>query len=220
MTATAFETAPPLYRRFARRNRLVAVLRVAVPVVGVLLLCVPLVRLGLSMVAETVSVGGVRLERDTLVIDAPRFTGTTGAGEVYAMTARTAQTRVGDLDTADLADLEVTLTGEGGYRAEARFSSAQWVMSAERLSSNEDVFVSDTTGADGVLAGVEVDWPAQIVTSEGPIAFSFSAGGQLRARTMRHDIANATWQFSNVSLLMTPTPDAGVSRQPITDAAP
>ena len=87
-------------------------------------------------------------------------------------------------------------------------------MSSEYLTSNEDVTVSDSTGAQGVLAGVEVDWPAQIITSDGPVRFAFDSGAHLYADTMEHDLDAARWQFSGVNLDMMPQPDAGEVRDP------
>jgi lipopolysaccharide export system protein LptC len=217
---TQSEVRHALYSRFGRRNRLIGLLRIAVPLAGALLLAVPMVQIALSFVGETVSVGGVRLQSDTLVIDSPRFQGTTADGGAYVMTADRAESRVGDLDIADLYGLDIDLVGQAGYRASARLTTAQWTMSSEHLTSNEDVFVTDSTGADGILAGADVDWPAQIITSEGPVLFTFETGSQLNAQTMDYDMGNAVWRFTRVSLDMIPAPDAGEARNPHAQGTP
>lgn len=217
MSAASPEIRRDLYARLARHNRRVGVLRIAVPVLALALLSVPIVQFAVSMVSDALPVAGVRLENDTLVIAAPRFEGRTATGTVYKMSAARAESRIGDLDTVDLYGLGVDLSGGGGYHAEIGFTTAQWTMSTERLVSNEDVFITDSTGADGVLAGVEVDWPGQIITSDGPVHFVFEGGNRLEAATMRHDMGAAIWQFGNVRLEMIPAQDDGQERDPFAE---
>ena len=202
------------YLRFARHNRRIAALRWVVPIAGIVVLSMPALQLAASMVGDIIPIEGIRLENDTLVIDGPRFEGRTATGSNYTLEAARAESRVGNLDTADLYDLTVDIADDSGYSAHVEFASAEWTMSTEYLTSNEDVTVSDSTGAQGVLAGVEVDWPAQIITSDGPVRFSFDTGAQLYADTMEHDLDAARWQFSGVNLDMMPQPDAGAARDP------
>ena len=213
MTAIVPDARVTLYRRFQRRNRLVAALRVLVPVLGLALLVVPFGRMLVSAFAPGFSVEGIRLENDTLVIDAPRFEGTLDDGGVYYMTAARAESRVGDLDTIDLYDLDLDLSGAGGYLADAVFARAQWTLSTEQLYSNEDVLVSDSTGASGVLAGVALDWPGQVVTSDGPVRFDFAGGNRLRAQQMYYDVNASHWRFTRVSIEMTPAEDSSGERE-------
>lgn len=201
-----------LYRRFLRHNRRIGLLRIAVPALAIMLLLVPLSRFALTTLAESFAGAGIRLESDTLVLDAPRFEGTTAAGDVYVMVAERAESAVGNLDLVELWDLTLDLTGDAGYSAHAFLTRATWTMSAERLVSNEDVQVSDSTGARGLLAGVDVDWPAQILTSEGPVRFDFDNGNSLTSQQMRYDIQDSHWWFTSVRLQMVPAPDQGADR--------
>lgn len=214
MTAPTAAMRLETYNRFIRHNRRIAALRWIVPVAGVIALSVPVFQLGAAMVADALPIQGIRLENDTLVIDGPRFEGRTATGSNYAMEAARAESRVGNLDTADLYDLTVDINDGGGYRARVDFSAAEWTMSTEYLISNEDVHVADSTGARGVLAGVEVDWPAQVIESDGPVHFTFESGAQLVAETMIYEIDAGRWQFSRVDLDMLPQADAGEDRDP------
>lgn len=217
MSSANPEIRHEIYARLARHNRRIGILRIGVPVLAVALLVSPIVQIGISMVADAIPVAGIRLDNDTLVIESPRFEGRTGNGTVYTMVADRTESRIGDLDVVDLYDLGIDLSGDGGYTARIDFSTAQWTMSEERLVSNEDVFVRDSTGADGVLAGADVDWPGQVITSDGPIRFIFGGGNQLDAQTMIHDMGAAIWQFETVTLEMIPTPDEGGERDPFAE---
>jgi hypothetical protein len=214
MIAPSASVRHETYQRFVAHNRRIAALRWLVPVAGVLVLSFPAFQIAASMVGDIIPIEGIRLENDTLVIEGPRFEGRTATGSNYTLEAARAESRVGNLDTADLYDLSVDIADDDGYRAHIEFATAAWTMSTEYLTSNEDVTVSDSTGARGVLAGVEVDWPAQILTSDGPVRFAFDTGAQLYADTMEHDLEAARWQFTGVDLDMVPQPDAGEARDP------
>lgn len=214
MSAASPEIRHEIYTRLARHNRRIGLLRIGVPVVALALLVSPIVQISISMLADALPIAGLRLDNDTLVIEAPRFDGRTANGTVYRMTADRTESRIGDLDVVDLYDLRIDLADDADYRAQIDFTTAQWTMSAERLVSNEDVFVTDSAGADGVLAGAEVDWPGQVITSDGPIVFIFGGGNRLDAATMVHDMGAAIWQFETVQLEMSPAPDDGEDRDP------
>ncbi|AEQ53422.1 hypothetical protein [Pelagibacterium halotolerans] len=214
MIAPSASVRHETYLRFARHNRRIAALRWMVPAAGMLILAVPAFQIAASMTGDIVPIEGIRLENDTLVIEGPRFEGRTATGSNYALEAARAESRVGNLDTADLYDLTVDIADDSGYSAHIEFASAEWTMSTEYLVSNEDVAVSDSTGARGVLAGVEVDWPAQVLASDGPVRFAFDTGAQLYADTMEHDLDAARWQFTGVNLDMVPQRDAGEARDP------
>lgn len=217
MSAASPEIRHRLYKRLTRHNRVISVLRFAIPALAIGLLVLPATQIIVSMVSEVIPIAGIRLDNDTLVIDTPRFDGRTATGTVYRMTAARAESRIGDLDIADLYDMRVDLRDDGDYRALALFSAAQWTMSQERLISNEDVTITDSTGMQAVLGGVDIDWPGQIVTSQGPVAITFGDGNQLDAATMVHDMDAAIWQFGSVHVEMRPTADTDTARDPFAE---
>ncbi len=53
-----------------------------------------------------------------------------------------------------------------------------------------------------------------MITSEGPVRFTFESGAQLDADTMVYQMEAARWRFSGVDLDMVPQADAGESRDP------
>ncbi|MCD7058541.1 hypothetical protein [Pelagibacterium xiamenense] len=212
MSAAQPDMSEAVYRNIARHNRAIAALRIAVPVAGLILFSVPLIQFALGVVGETIVVDGAALDADTLVIQSPRFEGLTADGAVYRMEAARSESDTGNLDVSTLYDLTIDLDGAAGYWAEVTFSRAEWTMSREYLSSDETVYVEDSTGAQGVLEGAEADWPAQIIKSDGPVRFTYANGSELNANTMVHDIAAATWHFTGPKVEMQPVADAGTPR--------
>lgn len=220
MTVPSASARTAAYRGFLAHNRRVSVLRWAVPVAGAVVLAVPMVQLLFSMLADVIPIEGIRLDNDTLVIDGPTFEGRTATGTNYAMVSDRAETRVGNLDTIDLFGLRIDLEDGADYSAEIGFSTATWTMSTEHLVSNEDVAITDSTGMSGILAGVDVDWPNQMIASDGPVRIAFDTGAELVADTMIHDMDAQWWAFTGVSLDMIPRDDAGTERDPFAVEAP
>lgn len=197
-----------------RHNRRIGILRWAVPALGIAIAALPLFEAVAGRVAEALPALGVWLQSDTLVVAGPRFEGRTAQGVAYVMIAERAETRAGDLDTVDLYGLSVDMADGPAYTAHAASDYAIWTMDGETLFSDRTVEVSDSTGANGVLEGVLIDWPARRITSEGPVDFTFANGTALNAGTMVHDIDAGLWHFTGVHLEMIPGADAGADRDP------
>lgn len=212
MTTAQPDTREAQFSRIGRHNAMIAILRIAVPVLGLILLAMPLVQFAGNLAGNGITVGGATLDADTLVIQSPRFEGLTADGAVYRMDAARSESDTGNLDVSTLYDLTIDLDGAAGYWAQVEFSRAQWTMSTEYLTSDQEVHVTDSTGAQGVLGGADADWPAQVITSDGPVRFTFTNGSNLTADTMVHDISQGTWHFTGAEVEMQPTEDAGVPR--------
>lgn len=202
------------YENFVRHNKIISILRWVVPVVGVVFLSIPVIEYNLRKIIDILPFEGIFLQNDTLVVDAPKFEGVTAAGAAYSMSAESAESYIGNLDVTALRGLVVDIVDGTDYTANVRFKTAQWTMSQELLVSNDDVFVTDSTGVKGVLAGVEVNWPKQIVASDGPVMFSFDNGTQINGRQMVYDLSAAKWTFTKVNVTMAPEADAGEERDP------
>ena len=91
-----------VYDRLVWRNRVVGVLRLLVPLSGSLALAGLSVALYLNAIGGDFSIGSVSLDRDMLVIGAPRYSGRLANGGTYDVTAETARAQVNNLDRLDV----------------------------------------------------------------------------------------------------------------------
>ena len=74
------------------RNRLVGVLRIAVPAVGVAAFLVLIGQMWLTSIARQYGVSGIRIDRGQLVVETPQYSETGEDGSRYLVTAEAART--------------------------------------------------------------------------------------------------------------------------------
>jgi lipopolysaccharide export system protein LptC len=103
-----------MYKRLARRNALVALLRIGVPFFGVLLLLFLIIQIMIANVTEQYGVSGVILERDALVIETPSYSGTMANGTEYSVTADKATALLSNTSVLDLTNAVLELVRPGG----------------------------------------------------------------------------------------------------------
>ena len=82
------------YRKLVRRNRMVGVLRLAVPVVGAFVLVALLVQIALSSLGARYSIGRIEVSPDRIKVEAPEYAGTMSDGSTYRVWAEEAAAAV------------------------------------------------------------------------------------------------------------------------------
>lgn len=190
------------YDALARHNRLVARLRILVPIVGALVLVALVVQIWIANMGVNVNVKGITFDRGVLTIDAPHFSGTTPDGMVYDLTADEARTRLGDAAHSDLSDLRLDLRGEGDYRLRAQAKTARLTLSSQVVHVSGPMIFTDSNGTRGQLLDPVIDWPNQTLTSKRPVDMTFGNGAHIAASGVRYDGKTGRWQFDEMTLIM------------------
>lgn len=72
-----------IYRRLEARNRIVAILRVGVPALGVLVLVSLLGQIYVSSLTSRFGVGRIEVTRDSVSIETPEYSGVLDNGTTY-----------------------------------------------------------------------------------------------------------------------------------------
>src|SRR5690606_2894227 len=103
-----------VFRHLRRRNLTVSALRVIVPSAGTVLLFVLVAQIVVANLARGVSVEGIRIDRESLVVDAPSYRGTTEDGIDYAISARSASAPVSAAERLELAGIVVDISRPDG----------------------------------------------------------------------------------------------------------
>src|SRR6218665_125731 len=122
------------YQALTRRNRLVGVLRIAVPVVGASVLAVVLGAIVLDNMREQFGFASIHIDRDNLVVDSPRVTAVGDDGTLYAATALMARMRLGSTDLIDMTDAVFTMTSTAGVTFSATAPTAALQTEAQTLT--------------------------------------------------------------------------------------
>lgn len=190
-----------LYAGFKRRNRLVGLLRWAVPVGAGLALMAPLTAALIGSFGMDFSIGRISIERDALVVESPQYSGVAADGSTYKVTAASARAALGEIDIIILTDARLRLLRPDGVEmrvdaAEARLNTTSQVIEVTGIAR-----VGDSTGSSGTLEASRFDWPAMELTANGPVAFVFGDGTDLRAQGLHYRLNERKWEFVTATLV-------------------
>lgn|SRR5690606_26399113 len=213
-----FERRDRIYAAITARNRLVAVLRFAVPVLGVLVLGGLLLQLVVGSLVPGFSFAGITIDRDRLMVDAPSYEAMSADGTSYSVQAAAAVAAPGTTDVLDLEGVVLTMRKPDGAEMTAAADTAQ-LQTTDQLVLVEGVTrVADDKGAHGTLVDVRADVPAETMTAAGAVDLTFADGTTLDATGMRY-AGDGIWQFTDVTVVLPAIP-GGAAPLPSATPAP
>ena len=99
-----------IYSRLRTRNRLVSILRVALPVAGALVFLVFVAQLLLASLANNFGIGKISFTGSSVVVDTPSYSGVMANGDIYKVSAEGAQAAVANLNVIELKNAALQLT--------------------------------------------------------------------------------------------------------------
>ena len=188
------------YRSLTVRNRIVAVLRIGLPALGILVVSMFFLQIFLASLMDTFRIGTVRFEGDRVAVDTPSYSGVMANGDVYKLSAEGASTAIANLDVIRLAKGELLLTKQDGEQMVARAENGAFNTIDQTFTVPGLAQVSDSAGNSGTLQHLTVDVPHQTLTVEGPVAMRFSDGGTLAATGLSYDATTRLWHFTGARL--------------------
>ena len=209
MSAPA-DTAPRLrtYQRLALRNRVVGVLRIAVPMLGVVVLLLLVGQIYLSSLGSRFGVGQISVTRDRVTIDAPQYSGVLDDGSVYRVSATSAEAAVEATDVMDLNTASLNIVRSNGVTMDLSANQARLDTTRELVTIAGDTHVVESTGTISTFANSEFDWQAQVLTGKGPVVVDYADGTHLVATGLHYDAKTAVWTFTNATVTLPDTPGA------------
>lgn len=197
-----------IYRRLTARNRVVAVLRIAVPAMGVLALAGLVAQIYISSLMGRFGIGQITVTRESIAIEAPEYAGLLEDGSTYKVRATTARASLAASDQVQLSEAHVTLVRTSGVTMDVDAASARLDMSRRIVMVDGPAHIADSTGTVGTIEKSTFDWTAQTVTGEGPVDITYADGAHLLATGMTYDAKTTIWTFGRVMLTLPETPGA------------
>lgn len=197
-----------IYQRLAGRNRLVAVLRIGVPALGIVLLASLLLQIYVSSLGSRFGVGRIAVTRDSITVDAPEYAGLLEDGSAYRVWATSAAAAADATDLIALTNAAMTLHRATGVTMQVNAVAAQLDTARQLVLIDGEAQVQDTSGTSGVFKQSEFDWNAQILTANGPVHIDYADGTTLDADGMVYDSVAMVWTFSNANVTLPDTPDS------------
>ncbi len=208
MTARA-DTAEQRARIFAgltARNRLVAILRIGVPALGVLVFLILAAQIFLASLERQFGIGSIAVNGTTVSVDTPTYAGALADGTTYKVSATGAEADLTAMDVIKLKNASILLVKPNGVTMTAKAESAALQTTDQLIEIPTQASVADSTGTTGLLSGSVFNWPHQTLTTSGRVHFDLSNGTALDADKMTYDAKARLWGFSGVTLVLPATP--------------
>lgn len=191
--------------RLLRRNRLVALLRWLVPLVGLLLAVLVVGVIALDSLRNRFGIANLTLDRDRMVVDAPRLSSMLPDGTVLTLSAGAASASLLSADRIALVDAQLTMSGEDAPALMAEAPEADLDTTAQLLDVPGVTGFTSMSGMSGEALGLVADLAAETASS-GPVDLTMADGTNLRAETMTYDHKAQLWTFGRVTVSMPFTP--------------
>ncbi|MDB5562461.1 MAG: hypothetical protein JWN11_1879 [Hyphomicrobiales bacterium] len=154
MTASAdtdFDQRQRVFRRLRLRNRFVTVLRLALPLLGALVLALLCGQIYLTSLTRQYGVSRITIDRGSIAVDSPKYAGVMGDGSSYSMTSASAKAALTDMNVIDLTDAKVNFTKADGTQMNAVAAAASMQTTDQLIFVPGLANVSDSTGTRGTL---------------------------------------------------------------------
>lgn len=195
-----------VYDRLVWRNRTVGVLRLFVPIAGLAALGVLGVALYFNSIGSDFSVGRISLDRDTLVVAEPRYSGLLANGSTYQVGADVARAAMAHLDQLDVEGGRAVLTRPDGVELTGTATTALLDSTKQVVTVTGRADIADSRGLTGWLERAVIDYPNERVTTTGPVSFTLEDGSRIEGASMQFDQRARTWRFTGVTITLPATP--------------
>lgn len=195
-----------LHAGLERRNRVVGVLRVLVPLAGALAAAVVVAGLAIEAMSNRFGFANVRIDRNNLVVDTPQLSSILADGTAVALTASAARLDVGNVDRAELNDVAFSASLANGTTLRADAGLARLTLSTQRIEVPGATRVTSSSGFTGTATDVVADVQGLGIAATGGVVLGFGEGNRLTASDMAYDHKAGTFVFHNARLSLTSTP--------------
>ena len=208
MSARA-ETAEQRLRIFSAlgaRNRIVGILRIGVPSIGVVVFLGVAAQILIGGIANDFGIGRVTVNGDQVTVDTPTYAGIMSNGDTYKISAEGAHTALTDMSVIDLSHVSFALVKPDGTQMSAQSETAALETIRQTVTVPGTTKVSDSTGNRGTLDKVFIDWPRQMMKASGKVSMQMNDGATIVADTLDYSAKTAIWTFKNATLTVPDIP--------------
>ncbi|MBU1304064.1 MAG: hypothetical protein KKF33_00905 [Alphaproteobacteria bacterium] len=195
-----------VYQGLIRRNRVVGVLRLAVPVVGALVLIALIGEIYISSLGTRFGVGRIEVTRDSVSIDTPEYAGVLDNGTAYRVWASQARAAIGDTNRVALTDARLVMRKRDGVTTTITAVASTLDLANETVTIPGVANIVESTGTVGTIVNSVFDYANQKLVGEGPVHVDQADGTTLDSVGMTYDTNTARWTFSRAIVTLPSTP--------------
>lgn len=196
------------YQRLMARNRLVAILRVGVPALGVVALVSLLGQIYISSLTSRFGIGQITVSRDSVTVESPQYAGLLEDGSAYRISANDARAATEATDRIGLTDVALNLVRPDGVVMDVSAVAAVLDTTRQRVEIDNRAHISNSLGTSGVIDNSIFDYASQRLRGEGPVTIDYADGTHLVAEGITYDAVNLVWTFTRATVTLPQTPGA------------
>lgn len=194
------------YKRLLRRNRVVGVLRFAVPALGSVLLVALLIQIVISSFGARFGIGKIEVTPDRIRVETPEYAGMLSDGSTYRVWAEEAAAAIANTDLISMRNVRVVLERPDGVRREASAVDAVLDTVNQQVRIENGTEISESSGISGHLTDSVFDWASQTLTANGPVTINYSDGSTVKAEGLVHEADRNRWTFTKAVVTLPETP--------------
>jgi hypothetical protein len=206
------------YRGLIARNRLVSLLRLALPLLGLAVFGYFALHILLASL-NGFSIGRIRFTGATVVVDTPSYSGIMKNGNLYKVSADAADSAITDLDVINLKNARLYLKKPSGSTMTASATAGAFNTLTQIMHVPDAAAIRDSAGDSGTLRDVTVNLPDQTLSARGKVDITMADGTRIESSGLDYDARASVWTFgrSTVTLLQTPGRPASPPVAPATE---
>lgn len=197
-----------VYQRLMARNRIVSILRIGVPALGLVALALLLGQIYLSSLTSRFGLGQITVTRDTVSVESPEYAGLLDDGTAYRVSATAAQAPTAATDQIALSNAYLTMTRPDGVVTTVEAKAAVLDTTNELVTIKDVANIATSEGTSGVVADSIFDYKTQSLTGRGPAIIDYADGTHLVAEGLTYDARTLVWTFTRATVTLPDTPGA------------
>ncbi|MBJ3785709.1 hypothetical protein [Devosia sediminis] len=195
-----------IYRRLARRNRAIGILRLGVPMAGALVLVGLVGQIYLASLGGRFGIDQLTVTPEAVSIQTPEYVGALTDGSTYRVSAETALATAERSDLIDLTNAKLVIDRVDGVQLTMEADAAQLDTTQQLTIVPGLAEVADSTGTMGELTDSVFDWHSQLLTTRGRADIDYADGSTIRAEGLVYDAASLVWTFNRSVVTLPSTP--------------
>lgn len=204
-SAQSAEERTAIYEALLRRNRVVRILRVGLPMLGGIVLAGLLLQLMVASVLGQFGISNVKIDRNNLVVETPSYSSMTADGTMVTVQSLAARTALGDTDLLHLENAELHVTKPTGLWMHAAATMAEMRLSTQGVFVPGDMAISDSRGTTGTIRQVRANLVGEGMESDGNAVIRYHNGMVIEAERMRYSGKTGQWVFEQATLTVPAT---------------
>jgi lipopolysaccharide export system protein LptC len=190
------------YNGLRLRNRLIGILRIGVPLLGILVFLIFAAQIFLASLGNQFGIGKVSFSGDTVTVDTPTYSGVMANGDVYRISAEAAETTVTDLNVINLKNALLVLTKPDGSTMTARAMAGAFETLGQIMTVPGTAEVIDSTGNSGTLDQIVVDLPKQTLKATGHVVIHLEGGRTVDGDGLDYEAKTDIWTFGKSTMTL------------------